>query len=151
MTKTNQKMIKDQVYFFCYQNRSITFPTRIPLDSYNNFFKLIFTQNAFACTFADLRTRSSPDLIQKTAVQSPSSATSGRDLWNSCFLSQLVVTKQGRKLQKNRVPKVTRHRKFKLFKGFGWNNRYEGNWRSDKHRHLAWVKCASPYRGKCSF
>ena len=32
MTKTNQnqKMIKDQVKFFCYHNRSITFPTRIP-------------------------------------------------------------------------------------------------------------------------
>ena len=32
MTKTNQnqKMIKDQDSFFCYHNRSITFPTRIP-------------------------------------------------------------------------------------------------------------------------
>ena len=34
MTKTNQKMMKDQVSFFCYQNRSITFPTRIPQCSY---------------------------------------------------------------------------------------------------------------------
>ena len=70
---------------------------------------------AFFRTFAKLLTCNGPDLILKSAVQSPASGTSGEELWISCFLSQPVVTKQGGKLHKNWARKVTRHRKFKLF------------------------------------
>ena len=105
---------------------------------------------AFARPFADLLTSSSPDLILYSAVQSPFSAPSGGDLWISCFLSQPVVTKQGRKLHKNRVHKVAKHRKFKLYLGFGQGYVYEGIWRSDYDRHLAWAKRASHYGGKWS-
>ena len=65
-------------------------------------------------------------------VQSPSSATSGRDLWISCFLSQPLVSKQEGKLLKNRASKLTRYRKFKFSLGFGREYLYEGNWRSDE-------------------
>ena len=105
---------------------------------------------AFARPFADLWTRSSPDLILYSAVQSPFSGPSGGDLWISCFLSQPVVTKQGRKLHKNKVHKVAKHRKFKLNLGFGQGYVYEGIWQSDYDRHLAWAKRASHYGGKWS-
>ena len=44
-----------------------------------------------------------------------------------------------------------KHRKFKLYLGFGQKYLYEGNWLSDEDGHLALPKRASLYGRKWSF
>ena len=41
--------------------------------------------------------------------------------------------------------KETRHRKFKLYVGFGKKYLYEGIWRPEESRHLDGARRASPY------
>ena len=53
---------------------------------------------------------------------------------------QRVVTKQRRKLHKNRAHKVTRHRKFNFSLGFGQKYLYESVWGPDEDRHLDLAK-----------